>query len=260
MLEPAIGYAESGYPLVPGICADIARMEQVFRDEWPASAELYLPVPKPGTLFRNRDLAATYRRVLAESGRPRASFYEGFVAEAIDDFSREHGSLLDRRRPRLVARLGRAAGHAPLRGLGRHKTGPWGQGPVFLQQLALLEGFELGDREGPDFVHTVVECAKLAFADREAWYGDGDVPLDDLLSAGLRGRAAQARRRRGLGRAAARQPGRPRAAAPAHPGGARPSPAPASRPAATPATSTWSTASATPSRPRPAAAGCTARR
>ena len=69
------------------------------------------------------------------------------------------------------------------------KTGPWGQGPVFLQQLALLSRFDLGSlgRESADFVHVVVECAKLAFADREAWYGDpafSDVPLDDLLSAG----------------------------------------------------------------------------
>ena len=67
------------------------------------------------------------------------------------------------------------------------KTGPWGQGPVMLQQLALLAGFDLEAMgPGPDFVHTVVECAKLAFADREAWYGDpefADVPLAALLSA-----------------------------------------------------------------------------
>ena len=183
VMEPAIGYAEGGYPLVPGICADIAKMEQVFRDEWPGSAELYLPVPKPGTLFRNRDLAATYRRVLAESkGEIEAArdvFYRGFVAEAIveagslltgDDLGSWHASV-----EQPVTRR--------YEGWDVYKTAPWGQGPVFLQQLALLEGFELGEREGPDFVHTVVECAKLAFADREAWYGDGDVPLDDLLSA-----------------------------------------------------------------------------
>jgi gamma-glutamyltranspeptidase/glutathione hydrolase len=182
VLEPAIGYAESGYPLVPAICADIAKMERVFRDEWPASAELYLPVPKPGTLFRNRDLAATYRRVLAESkGELEAArdvFYRGFVAEAIVDA----GSLLDGD--------DLASWHAAIeqpvtrayRGWEVSKTGPWGQGPVFLQQLALLDGFELGDRESPDFVHTVVECAKLAFADREAWYGDVEVPLEELLS------------------------------------------------------------------------------
>ena len=65
------------------------------------------------------------------------------------------------------------------------KTGPWGQGPVFLQQLALLAGFDLAAASPAELVHTVVECAKLAFADREAWYGDpdfADVPLDLLLS------------------------------------------------------------------------------
>jgi gamma-glutamyltranspeptidase/glutathione hydrolase len=187
VLEPALGYAENGYPLVPGICSDIAKMEQVFRKEWPGSAELYLPVPKPGTLFRNRDLAATYRRVLAESsGEPEAAreiFYRGFVAEAIDAFSSDHGGLLDGDDlASWQASFERPVTRA-YEGWEVHKTGPWGQGPVFLQQLALLEGFELGEREGPDFVHTVVECAKLAFADREAWYGDGDVPLDELLSA-----------------------------------------------------------------------------
>ena len=182
VLEPAIGYAESGYPLVPGIVRSISRMEQVFRDEWPGSAELYLPVPQPGSLFRNRDLAATYRRVLAESNgeleAARDVFYRGFVADAI----LEAGSLIDG--DDLAS--WRASVEQPVarsyHGWEVFKTGPWAQGPVFLQQLALLDGFELRDREGPEFVHTVVECAKLAFADREAWYGDVEVPLDDLLS------------------------------------------------------------------------------
>src|SRR5206468_1446973 len=65
------------------------------------------------------------------------------------------------------------------------KTPPWGQGPVLLQQLALLAGFDLDDSgpSDPELVHTAVEAAKLAFADREAWYGDvPDVPIDVLLS------------------------------------------------------------------------------
>ena len=96
------------------------------------------------------------------------------------------------------------------------KTQPWGQGPVFLQQLALLAGFDLAAM-GPgsaDFIHTVAECAKLAFADREAWYGDPgftDVPIRELLSPGY---ADQ--RRRLVGRAASRGP---------HPRGARWTPA-----------------------------------
>src|SRR6202034_2034875 len=73
------------------------------------------------------------------------------------------------------------------RGLTVCKTGPWGQGPVFLQQLALLEGYDLAvmDPGGAEYIHVLTEAAKLAFADREAWYGDPeftDVPLDDLLS------------------------------------------------------------------------------
>ncbi|MFL5978782.1 MAG: gamma-glutamyltransferase family protein [Gaiellaceae bacterium] len=186
VLEPALGYAENGYPLVPGISRSIAKVEQVFRDEWPGSAELYLPVPKAGTLFRNRALAATYRRVLAESSgeidAARDAFYRGFVAQAIDAFSREHGGLLDGDDlASWQASVERPVTRA-YQGWDVSKTAAWGQGPVFLQQLALLDGFELGERVGPDFVHTVVECAKLAFADREAWYGDTDVPLDELLS------------------------------------------------------------------------------
>ena len=238
-------------------------MEQVFREEWPGSAELYLPVPEPGTLFRNRDLASTYRQVLAESGgEPEAArevFYRGFVAEAIDGFSREHGGLLDG--DDLAS--WRASVEPPVtrgyHGWEVSKTGPWGQGPVFLQQLALLDGFELGEREGPDFVHTVVECAKLAFADREAWYGDGDVPLDDLLS------AAYVDERRKLVSDEASASCDPAARAGASHGSRTsrrpsPSPAPGSRPAAIRAMSTSPTASATSSRRRRAAAGCTARR
>src|SRR5713226_7912058 len=85
----------------------------------------------------------------------------------------------------------RASTEAPVTldfaGLTVCKTGPWGQGPVFLQQLALLDGLGVAEMDpaGPDFIHTVVESAKLAFADREAWYGDprfASVPLADLLS------------------------------------------------------------------------------
>ena len=79
------------------------------------------------------------------------------------------------------------------RGLDVYKCGPWTQGPVFLQQLRLLEGFELRKlgHNSPQYIHTVIESAKLAFADREAFIGDPDVvdvPLDVLLSAEYAGR------------------------------------------------------------------------
>jgi gamma-glutamyltranspeptidase/glutathione hydrolase len=218
VLEPAIGYAEHGYPVVPGMGAIVSEVEQLFRDEWTTSAAVYLPSPRPGRLHSNARLAATYRRIVAEAERAstdrdeqieaaRRAFYEGFVAhalvaflertEAMDSSGRRHRGLLSG--DDLAS--WRASIEAPVTlDFGRFtvcKTGPWGQGPVFLQQLALLEGLDLEaiGRLTGELVHAVVECAKLAFADREAWYGDPDavdVPLAELLG------AAYAERRRGL--------------------------------------------------------------
>ncbi len=195
VLEPAIGYAESGFPVVPGIVRTIEAVEEQLR-EWPASARLYLPPPRAGRLFRNPELAATYRRIAessrggsreAEIDRADDAWYRGPVAGAVDRFSAEHGGLLAGGdlagwSPRLEAPL-----TFDFQGTTVCKAGTWSQAPVFLQQLALLEGFEL-EGMGPgsaEYVHTVTECAKLAFADREAFYGDPDfvsVPVERLLS------------------------------------------------------------------------------
>ncbi len=193
VLEFAIGYADDGYPLVPGIPFTIRAVEQLLLG-WPGSAELYLPAPQPGSVFRNPALAATYRRIVEESRggsreeeieRARLLFYEGFVADAIDRFCAANGGLLDGH----DLATWRATFERPVtydfHGLTVCKTPPWGQGPVFLQQLALLAGFDLAAATDAEYVHTVVECAKLAFADREAFYGDPDavdVPLERLLS------------------------------------------------------------------------------
>jgi gamma-glutamyltranspeptidase/glutathione hydrolase len=210
VMSYAIGYAEHGYPVVPRITSTIQSVEQLFREEWQESARVYLGgggAPPPGTLFNNPDLARTYQRVVDEAetatsdrdGQIQAArrcFSEGFVAEAIDGYLSQ-ASVMDSSGSRHAGLLTgedlagyQAELEEPTR-LDYHgytvcKTGPWGQGPVFLQQLALLEGFDLVGmgHNSPDFVHTVVECAKLAFADREAWYGDPryvDVPLAGLL-------------------------------------------------------------------------------
>jgi len=203
--EYAIGFAETGFPVVPAISATIGRVADLFRDEWTTSAETFLPAPEAGTLFRSPGVAATYRRLVDESrgggreeeiDRARGLWYRGFVAEAVDEFVRTEVMDSSGRRHAGFLTADDLAGYEatweePLsldyRGHTVFKTGPWGQGPVFLQQLALLEGFDLAAMgvASADFVHTVVECAKLAFADREAWYGDpefADVPLDVLLS------------------------------------------------------------------------------
>jgi gamma-glutamyltranspeptidase/glutathione hydrolase len=210
VMEYAIGYARDGYPMLATASATIEAVAGTFRDHWPTSAEIYLAAgrPAPGARFANPALAACYSRVLAEAEAAGASrdrqieaarrtFYEGFVAEAIAAYL-DRAEVMDvSGRPHRGLLAGqdladwRAGVEAPVTfdyaGLTVCKTGPWGQGPVFLQQLALLSGFDLAGMgaASADLIHTVVECAKLAFADREAWYGDprgSDVPVDALLS------------------------------------------------------------------------------
>ena len=209
VLEPAIGYAQDGFPALPRIGAAVGAVERLFREEWPSSAEVWLAggLPTPGGRLRNPALAATWRRLLeeAEAGTTDregqieaalAAFYEGFVAEAIDRFlataevmdvsGHPHRGLLDG-----GDLAGWRAGVEEPVSVEHHgwtvcKTGPWGQGPVLLQQLRLLDPVDLAAMGlgSAAYVHTVTECAKLAFADREAWYGDPaafDVPVAGLL-------------------------------------------------------------------------------
>jgi gamma-glutamyltranspeptidase / glutathione hydrolase len=211
VLEYAVGYAEHGYPMLPAASAAIEAVADTFRDHWPGSAEIYLAggVPAPGGRFTNRPLAAVYQRILAEAEQAgssrerqieaaRHAFYEGFVAEAIAAYTAgaEVMDITGRRNRSLLTgddlAAWRPSAEAPVttefRGLTVCKTGPWGQGPVLLQQLLLLDGLGIDDAEpgSAALIHTVTEAAKLAFADREAWYGDprqSSVPLAELLSA-----------------------------------------------------------------------------
>jgi gamma-glutamyltranspeptidase/glutathione hydrolase len=211
VMQYAIGYAERGYPMLPAVSDTIAAVAGTFREHWPGSAEVYLTggVPEPGSRFTNRALAGVYQRILTEaeqagSGRERQieaarrSFYSGFVAAAISDYlddacvmdvtGRPHRGLLTGADLAAWQASAEVPVTAEFRGLTVCKTGPWGQGPVFLQQLALLDGLgiERFQPGGADLIHAVTEAAKLAFADREAWYGDPrhtSVPLAALLSA-----------------------------------------------------------------------------
>jgi gamma-glutamyltranspeptidase/glutathione hydrolase len=210
VLTPAIGYAQNGHPLVERANATIAIVASLFRDHWPTSAAVYLPngdVPPTGSLFTNKALAATYTRVLKEAEsaggnreaqieRARKVWSQGFVAEAIDRFCRTQCLMDVSGTPHSGVLTGedmanwQATVGEPLRyDYGPYTVckAPWSQGPVMLQQLALLKGFGLDglDMTGPDFIHLQVECAKLAFADREKFYGDPDVvdvPMTTLLS------------------------------------------------------------------------------
>jgi gamma-glutamyltranspeptidase/glutathione hydrolase len=211
VLRYAIGYARNGVPVVDRITHTIAMVSELFAEHWPASAEMWMPGGKPlrgGTLYRNPVLAQTWERLLAEAeaapgGREaqldaaRRAWSQGFVAERIDSFSRtafrddsgrDHAGLLTGE-----DLAGWEAGYedALVTDLGEWslvKCGAWTQGPVLAQQALLLQEFadELAYDDGVPTartIHLATECAKLAFADREAWFGDDpDVPLDALLS------------------------------------------------------------------------------
>jgi gamma-glutamyltranspeptidase/glutathione hydrolase len=212
ILAPTIDLAENGFPLYDGLHLSLKNNRGKFTGLYPTTGQVYLPsgrLPKPGELVRNPDYAAMMRSMCAAEDAARSKgrvagieaardvFYKGEIAHRIVEFIRTH-----------PVRDASGAAHAGLlsyddmaewsaqviepvsvryRGLDVFKCGPWTQGPVFLQQLTLLEGFDLAGlgHNSPDYLHVLIECAKLAFADREAYYGDpefDDVPMDLLLS------------------------------------------------------------------------------
>jgi gamma-glutamyltranspeptidase/glutathione hydrolase len=211
-LEPAIDYMESGFPMYHSLRNAIAGLARRFREEWPTSAAVYLPnsrVPAVGEVFKNPDWATTMKNVVAVEKRERQRGREGAIQAAIDywyqgepaqrmvEFMRKD-AIRDAsgKKNRGFLTLEDFAEWKPkvdvhvtikYHGLDVYKCGPWTQGPVFLQQLRLLEGYDLKKlgHNSTDYMHTVIEAAKLAFADRERFYTDpdlGDVPLEMLLS------------------------------------------------------------------------------
>ncbi|MYZ37374.1 MULTISPECIES: gamma-glutamyltransferase [unclassified Streptomyces] len=208
VLRYAIGYAEDGHAPVERIGETVESVRELFETEWTSSADVYLPggkAPAPGELFRNPVLAATWRRLISEAesaGEDRVAqieaarmvWREGFIAQALlrqsatptmDTSGSHHTGTL------TAADLAgwSAAYEAPATydwdGWTVCKAGAWSQGPVFLQQLALLpsRAADLPAYGSAQYVHQLIEGCKLAMADREAWYGDAaEVPLAALLS------------------------------------------------------------------------------
>lgn len=197
VLEPAIRYAREGFPLVPRAVQAIYAVQDLFRTQWASSAEVWLPsgrIPAPGSLFRLPRLAETYERIVREaqacaSGRTDeieaaiGIWYRGFVAQEVDRYYRtekvqdtsgeKHGGLL--RYDDMAAWS--ATVEAPLTiDFGRYtlaKCGFWSQGPSFLEQIGMLRHADLASHapHTAGFVHRIAEAAKLAMADRLAWYG-----------------------------------------------------------------------------------------
>ena len=212
VLEPAIELAEEGFPVYSELRNSVVRNAGRFAEQWPSSAEIYLPNGRPhelGELIHHKDWARTFKAVAdaeiqsRDQGREAAIqaaidyFYRGPIArrlaefaattEVLDASGRKHRGLLSYEDFAAYRAKLEAPVSLEYRGYRVCKCGPWCQGPVFLQQLALLEGYDLAalGHNSADYIHVVAEAAKLAFADREQYYGDPDfasVPLDRLLS------------------------------------------------------------------------------
>lgn len=211
VLEPTVQLHEDGFPVYERLRRMITAFSERMCQDWPGSAKIYLPdgrVPELGQILKNKDLARTFRRLLEEEaqhqseGRDKAitaardAFYKGFVAKEIVRFQEEnefmdatgtkHRGLLSLEDFEAYSTPVEEPVSFDYQGLTVHKCGSWSQGPVFLQQLSLLKGYDLKSlgHNSVEYIHLIVEAAKLAYADRED-YGDPDfvkVPLKKLLS------------------------------------------------------------------------------
>ncbi len=202
----AIRFARDGFPMYPLMAASLERHAETHRS-WPSSAAIFLPggrVPQPGDIFCQTDLAASLqymadeeRAAVAKHGGGRSreagldaardAFYRGDIAQKIIAFMKQEGGLLS---AEDLAEYHSPVGPPERRRFGDLEVftcGAWCQGPVLLQTLALLEGTDLSGlgHNSADYVHHLAEALKLAFADREAYYGDPalvEVPLQTLIS------------------------------------------------------------------------------
>ncbi|MDN5852602.1 MAG: gamma-glutamyltransferase family protein, partial [Actinomycetia bacterium] len=212
VLAYAIAYAEDGHRIVPRVSSMLETVRQLFTEHWPTSAQQWIPdgvVPQAGAMIRMPAYARTLRRLVA-AGEPastrdaridaaRTEWGSGFVARAAEEFLAQphrHPSGTDHAGVLTVDDMATfsAAYETPVtfefRGHTIAKTGAWGQGPVLLQALSILDGYDAVDLDPSTGVgaHRILEALKLALADRDAYYGDPDpstgrtAPLDVLLS------------------------------------------------------------------------------
>ncbi len=201
-VEPAIELAD-GFPIDELRSFAIANSAPYF-EKWPSSKRVYMPngrVPQVGDIFRQPDLARTLRSMAAVEkkalggGATRAAaidavrdyFYRGEIAHKIGDFSEHNGGLL--RYDDMAAF--KVAPEAPVsttfHGYTVYKPGFWSQGPAMIESLNILEGFNLVEmkQNSAAYIHTLVESLKLAYADRDTYYGDpkfNKIPAEKLLS------------------------------------------------------------------------------
>jgi len=200
VVAPALGYAQEGFPM-PEEFGTMLRGYQRIITLWPASLKFFYPdgTPTPrGEVFREPMLANTFKELIEAEKKAhgkredklravRDLFYKGSIAKRIADFCEKNNGL--------IAYKDLANFHAEAddpkmgtyRGYEVYKPGFWTQGPVMIEALNLLEGYDLKamGHNSPQYLHTVVEAVKLAFADRDQYYGDpkfSKIPEETLLS------------------------------------------------------------------------------
>ena len=195
----AIRFASEGFPMHPLMAGLIAGNEEAYR-RWPSSAEIYLPngrPPKIGDRFVQTDLAGTLQYMVDQEAAAgdreaglkaaRDAFYRGDIAATIVDFHAKNGGMLTAADMAGYRSAIEPPAHVSYADVDVYTCGPWCQGPVLVQSLALLEGMDLAamGHNSLDYIHTLTEAIKLACADRERYYGDPrfeDVPMAELLS------------------------------------------------------------------------------
>jgi gamma-glutamyltranspeptidase/glutathione hydrolase len=189
VMQPAIELAD-GFPIDELRVSYIEKTRKII-EQWPESTKLFLPggrLPKPGEIFSQPDLARTLREIVAAErkavsrGRHEALigardyFYKGATAKRISDFSEKNGGLLRAGDFAAFHAKVEAPARSSYRGYEVYKTGFFAQGPAMLEMLNMLEPYDLRamKHNSADYIHTLTEAMKLAFADRDRYYGDPD--------------------------------------------------------------------------------------
>ncbi|MBI1895107.1 MAG: gamma-glutamyltransferase family protein [Acidobacteria bacterium] len=197
---PAIEYAIQGFPIAEENAMFLRNYQSII-EFWPVSKAFFYPTGEPparGDLVRYQPLGRTLEALVKVEKKKRGNrakkieavrdfFYKGEIARKIADFSQANGGLIsyeDLAKFRAEIDQPRST---TFHGFDVHKTSFWAQGPVMLQALNILEGFDLRamGHNSPEYLHTLVEAVKLAFADRDRYYGDpkfSKIPEEILLS------------------------------------------------------------------------------
>ncbi|MCZ2150211.1 MAG: gamma-glutamyltransferase family protein [Bryobacterales bacterium] len=201
-LQPAIDLADG--MAIDEMRSRIIASTRRFFDMWPDSRRVWIPgghVPQPGEIFRQPDLARTFRAMVSAekhalaAGKSRQAaidaardyFYRGETARKIDAFSRANGGLLRYEDMAAFHLKPEQPVATNYRGYTVYKPGFWSQGPSMIEALNILEGYDLRSlpHNSAEYVHRVLEALKLAYADRDTYYGDpkfSKIPTDILLS------------------------------------------------------------------------------